>query len=101
MTDQVKEGNTERNRTDNILLYKWNEGRNGNSIWGWGGFPGNSAGKESACNVGHSSSILGLERTPGEGHGMATHSSILAYRVPMDRGAWQAAVAKSQTWMSD
>ena len=32
---------------------------------------------------------------------MATHFSILAYRVPMDRGAWQAAVAKSQTWMSD
>ena len=32
--------------------------------------------------------------------GMATHSSILAWRIPMDRGAWQAAihrVAKSQT----
>ena len=30
---------------------------------------------------------------------MATHSSILAWRIPMDRGAWQAAVhkfAKSQ-----
>ena len=24
--------------------------------------------------------------------GMATHSSILAWRVPMGRGAWQAAV---------
>ena len=24
--------------------------------------------------------------------GMATHSSILAQRIPMDRGAWQAAV---------
>ena len=24
--------------------------------------------------------------------GMATHSSILAWRIPMDRGAWQAAV---------
>ena len=23
---------------------------------------------------------------------MATHSSILAWRMPMDRGAWQAAV---------
>ena len=22
--------------------------------------------------------------------GMATHSSILAWRIPMDRGAWQA-----------
>ena len=32
--------------------------------------------------------------------GMATHSSILAWRIPMDRGAWQATlhgVAKS--WM--
>ena len=32
--------------------------------------------------------------------GMATHSSILAWRIPMDRGAWEAAVhraAKSQT----
>ena len=31
---------------------------------------------------------------------MATHSSILAWRIPMDRGAWQAIVhgaAKSQT----
>ena len=32
--------------------------------------------------------------------GMATHSSILAWRIPMARGPWQAAVhrvAKSQT----
>ena len=32
--------------------------------------------------------------------GMATHSSILTWRIPMDRGAWQASVhgvAKSQT----
>ena len=32
--------------------------------------------------------------------GMATHSSILTWRIPMDRGTWQAAVhglAKSQT----
>ena len=32
--------------------------------------------------------------------GMATHSSILAWRIPMDRGAWRAAVhgvSKSQT----
>ena len=33
--------------------------------------------------------------------GMATHSSILAWSIPMDRGAWWATVhgiAKSQTW---
>ena len=32
--------------------------------------------------------------------GMSTHSSILAWRIPMDRGAWWATVhgvAKSQT----
>ena len=36
--------------------------------------------------------------------GMATHSSNLAWRIPMERGAWQATVrgvAKSQTWLSD
>ena len=36
--------------------------------------------------------------------GMATHSSILAWRVPMDREAWRATVlrvAKSQTQLSD
>ena len=35
---------------------------------------------------------------------MATHSSILARRIPMDRGAWWATVhgvAKSQTQLSD
>ena len=36
--------------------------------------------------------------------GMATHSSILAWRIPMDRQAWQATVhgvTKSQTQLSD
>ena len=36
--------------------------------------------------------------------GMATHSSILAWRILMDRGAWQAivhGVTKSQTQLSD
>ena len=36
--------------------------------------------------------------------GMAPHSSILAWRIPMDRGAWRAAVhgvAKSRTRLSD
>ena len=35
---------------------------------------------------------------------MATHSSILAWRMPMDRGAWWATVhgaAQSQTGLSD
>ena len=33
------------------------------------GFPGSSAGKESACNVGDPGSIPGLGRSPGEGIG--------------------------------
>ena len=36
--------------------------------------------------------------------GMAIHSSILAWRIPMDRGAWWATVqrvAKSWTQLSD
>ena len=35
---------------------------------------------------------------------MATHSNILAWRTPMDRGAWWAAVhgvTKSRTQLSD
>ena len=38
------------------------------------------------------------------GKGMATHSSILAWRIPMDREVWQATVhgiAKSQTGLSN
>ena len=37
--------------------------------------------------------------------GMTTHASILAWRIPLDRGAWQQAathgVAKSQTLLSN
>ena len=35
---------------------------------------------------------------------MATHSSILAWKIPADRGGWQATVhgaAKSQTQLSE
>ena len=36
---------------------------------GWEGFPGGSAGKESACNAGDLGLIPGLGRSPGEGNG--------------------------------
>ena len=39
-----------------------------------------SDGKESACNAGDPGLIPGSERSSGEG--MATHSSILAWRIP-------------------
>ena len=44
------------------------------------GFPGGSDSKESACNVGDLDSIPGLGRSLGQG--MATLSSILAWRIP-------------------
>ena len=43
-------------------------------------FLGDSDGKESACNVGDPGLILGLGRYPRQG--MATHYSILAWRIP-------------------
>ena len=51
-------------------------------------FPGGSVGKESACKAGDSDSVPGWDDPLEEG--MATHSSILAWRIPMDRGAWWA-----------
>ena len=62
------------------------------------GFPGGSEGKESACNAGDLAWEDPLEE------GMATHSSILAWRIPMERGAWWVTVhgvAKSRTQLSD
>ena len=66
------------------------------------GFPGGSDGKESICNAGDLGLIPGLGRSPGGGHG--NHSSILACRIPMDRGVWWASVyrvTKSRTQLSD
>ena len=68
------------------------------------GFPGGSDSKESACHAGDLGFIPGLERSPGGGEGMTAHSSILSWRIPMDRGAWWATihgVAKSRTRLSD
>ena len=68
-------------------------------LWG---FHGGSVSKESTCSMGDLGLIPGLGRSPGEG--MATHSNILAWRIHMDSGAWQAAVngvTKSWTWLSN
>ena len=61
------------------------------------GFPGGSDGKASACSAGDLVSIPGLGRAPREGHGNT--SSILAWRIPVDRGAWrlQSMELQSQT----
>ena len=44
------------------------------------GLPGDSDGKKSACTVGDLGLITGLGRCLVKG--MATHSSILAWRIP-------------------
>ena len=44
--------------------------------------PGGSDGKESAYTAGDPGLIPGSGRPPGGREGMATHSSILAWRVP-------------------
>jgi len=75
-------------------------------LYFFGGFPGSSAGKESTCNSGYPGSVPGLGRSDGEGTcyllqyslgfpggstgkettsgftGVATHSSILSWRIP-------------------
>ena len=44
------------------------------------GFPGGSVSKESVCRAGNLGSIIGLGRSLEKG--MATHFSILAWRIP-------------------
>ena len=50
------------------------------------GFPGSSAGKESACNAGDLGSIPGLGRSPGEGNGYPRQYSGL--ENSMDYSPW-------------
>ena len=52
------------------------------------GFPGGSDGKESACNAGDLSSIPGQKDLLKKG--MATHSSILAWKIPWTEEPWNS-----------
>ena len=66
------------------------------------GFPGDSDGKESACTA--DTWVLPLGWKEPLDKGMTTHYSILAWRIPMGRGAWRATVhgvAKSGTQLND
>ena len=54
------------------------------------GFPGGSAGKESAYSAGDVGLIPGLGGSPGEGNGYPLQYSGLGNF--MDRGAWKATV---------
>ena len=61
------------------------------------GFPCDSAGKESTCNVGDLGSIPGLERFSGEGNGYPLQYS----RLENSMDCVLHGVAKSWTWLSD
>ena len=66
------------------------------------GFPGDSDGKESACNVGDPGLVPGLGRSSGERNDNPFQYTCL--EDSKDRGAWWAIVhgfAKSQTQLSD
>ena len=51
------------------------------------GFPDDSDGKESDCNVGDQGLILGSGRSPGEGNGNSLQYSCLEKYI--DREAWR------------
>ena len=53
-------------------------------------FPGGSVVKNLPANTGYAVSTPGWGKSLEES--VATHSSILAWRIPMGRGAWQATV---------
>ena len=74
----------------------------GNRQWITRSFPGDSDGKEPACNAGDLCLIPGLGRSPGEGNGSPLKYSCL--ENSMDRGAWWApvhGVAKSRTRLNN
>ena len=61
------------------------------------GFPGGSAGKESACNEGDLGLIPGLGRSPGEGKAYPLQYSGLENSM----GCVDHGVTNSQTWLSN
>ena len=67
------------------------------SMYRFKGFPGSSAGKESACNAGDPGSISGSGRSSGEGKGYPLQYSGLENSV----NCIVHGVTKSQTQLSD
>ena len=64
------------------------------------GLPGWLSDNQPVMQEPQETKIQSLDQEASLKEGMATHSNILAWRIPMDRGAWQAMVhrvAKSQT----
>ena len=92
------------NQNFQLALHQFEQDRKGKAqeeIKPWianlGNFPGDSVGKEPACNAGDTgdtSSVPGLRRSLGEGHGNPLQYYCL--ENPMDREAWWATVHRSQ-----
>ena len=56
------------------------------TLWG---FPGGASGKEPVCQCRRAKSMGSISGSGNPlGDKMATHTSILAWRIPMDRRAW-------------
>ena len=67
-------------------------------------FPGGAVGICQRMQETQETRVQSLDQEDIPGKEMATHSSILAWRIPMGRGAWRATVhgvAKSWTGLSD
>ena len=73
---------------DTIIIPKLQMGR---------GFPGSSAGKNSACNAGGPGSIPGLGRSPGEGKGYL----LQYFGLENSTDCIVHGVARSQTQLSN
>ena len=61
------------------------------------GFPGDSDGKESACNAGDPGSIPGLGRSPGEGNGDTLQYFCLENCMDREAG-WAAVHVVTKSW---
>ena len=72
--------------------------------WDWAnlGFPGSSAGEESACNAGHPGSGRGLGRPLGAEHGNPLQYSCLENSAGTEEpGGLQSMGSQSRIWLSD
>ena len=72
-------------------LFSW-------KLYGFGGFPGGSAGKKSACNAGDLGLIPWLGRSPGEGKGYPFQYS--AFRIPRTYSPWGCKELDTTEWLS-
>ena len=74
-----------------VLIKRGNLDTDGRAVWS---FPGGASGEEPACQSRRHQTCrfnFWVAKSPWR-EGMATHSSVLAWENPMDRGTWKAAV---------